>query len=119
MYSPAASAAVACPALSLISAIATLAPSRAKRKAMLRPMPVAAPVTSAILFSSRIAALPFDRASRQTLHQIFLKQEKQDRNRDGHQDGGRHDVRPVQVKLPDKRLDNPRRQRTHGRIYRQ
>src|SRR5262245_10434462 len=99
--------------------MATFAPAWVKRRAMLRPMPVAAPVTSAILFSSRIAALPFDRASCQTLHQIFLKQEKQDRHRDGHQDGGRHDVRPVQVKLPDKRLDNPWWQRTHGRINRQ
>jgi multisubunit Na+/H+ antiporter MnhE subunit len=42
-----------------ISAITTLAPSRAKIRAMLAPIPDAAPVISATLSSSRIVQPPF------------------------------------------------------------
>src|SRR5262245_8375066 len=52
MKMPPTSTAVACAALSLMSATATLAPSRAKRKTIARPMPVAPPVTRATCFSS-------------------------------------------------------------------
>src|SRR5436189_3408897 len=50
-----------------MSAMATMAPSRAKRRTIARPMPVAPPVTRAILFSSRIV-IPLTCACLFTLH---------------------------------------------------
>ena len=51
------SSATAAPSAST-SATTTLAPSRANRRAMAAPMPLAAPVTMATLFSSLIVILP-------------------------------------------------------------
>src|SRR6266571_896419 len=52
------SATICFPSSSKTSATTTLAPSRAKIRAMLAPIPEAAPVIRATFSSSRIAALP-------------------------------------------------------------